>query len=99
MQRVFKAFVKKSFKSVWAPFMFSNLLATFWSTYGLFGDRSMVHIQLMGASKMLVGVSETGWGILKAHHGQLSLNVGLSVKDISSREFLSADDANNSHDL
>ena len=67
MHRVFKAFVKKSFKSVWAPFMFSNLLATFWGTYGLFGDRSMVHIQLMGASKMLLGVSEPGLEISKAH--------------------------------
>ena len=49
MPWVFSAFVKKAFKFVWAPFMFSSLLATFRGTGGMFGDRSMIRVQMLGA--------------------------------------------------
>ena len=49
----------------------------------------MIGIQLPGASKMLVGLSEAGWDILKSQRGHLSLNIGLSFKDKASGEFLS----------
>ena len=64
MHRVFEAFVKKSFKALWSPFTFSTLLGMYWPLQVLFGDKPMIRIQILGPSKMLVGVSESGWEIL-----------------------------------
>ena len=92
MHRAFVAFIKKSFKAVWAPFMYHTLVAMFWCSNGLFGDKSMIRMQILGPSKMLVGFSESGWEVLQKQHVQLALTVGLSFKDIASGEFHSADD-------
>ena len=72
--------------------MFSTRLAMYWPSEGLFGDKSMICIRILGPWKMLVGVLESGWEILQKQHLHLALSVGLSLKDIVSGEFLLADD-------
>ena len=64
MHPVFEVFIKKSFRSAWSPFMYSSLLAAFWGTRDLFGDKSPLYLQFLGPAKM-IGVTDAGWDPLK----------------------------------
>ena len=64
MHPAFEVFIKKSFRSAWSPFMYSSLLAAFWGTRDLFGDKSPIYLQFLGPAKMLIGVTEAGWDLL-----------------------------------
>ena len=64
MLRVLKALVKKCLKAAWVVFTYWSLFAMLCPLDGLFGDKCMICIQILGPSEMLVGVSKSGFEIL-----------------------------------
>ena len=90
MHCVLEVFIKKSFRSAWSPFMYSSLLAAFWGTWDLFGDKSLIHIQFLGPAKVVLGVTEAHWDLLKTVCRKLAINMGLSFKDVCIGEFSSS---------
>ena len=91
MPAVYEVWIKKTHKETWSPMLYASVLAMFCTVPGVLQSRSPVKIHVLGPSKLLPGVTETGHSLLKTRYRELVAAIGAVFKDTRTRQFLDRD--------
>ena len=57
---VYEVWIKKTHKETWSPMLYASVLAMFWTGPGVLQSQSPLKIHVLGPSKLLLGLTETG---------------------------------------
>ena len=72
--------IKKTHKETWSPMLYaSSVLAMFWTVPGVLQSQSPLKIHVLGPSKLLLGLTETGHWLLKTRYRELVAAIGAFV--------------------
>ena len=71
MAAVYEVWIKKTHKETWSPMLYASVLAMFRTIPGFLQAQSPVKIHVLGPSKLLLGLTETGHSLLKTGGLQL----------------------------
>ena len=71
--------------------LYALVLAMFWTIRGVLQAQSPVKIHVLGTSKLLLGLTETGHLLLKTRYRELVAAIGAVFKDLKTGEFLDRD--------
>ena len=74
--------------------MYASVLAMFWTVPGITGPKFAIKIQVIGLSKILVGVTETWDSKVKELYRELVNATGAVFQDIKIVQFLDRDSIN-----
>ena len=91
MSAVYDVWIKKTHKETWSPMLYVSVLAMFWTIPGVWQAQSPVKIHVLGPSKLLLGLTETGHSLLKTRCRELLAAVGAVFKDLKTGQFLDGD--------
>ena len=91
MSAVYEVWIKKTHKETWSPMLYASVLAMFWSIPGVLQAQSPVKIHVLGPSKLLLGLTETGHSLLKTRYRELVAAIGAVFKDLKTGQFLDRD--------
>ena len=82
MTAVYEVWIKKTHKETWSPMLYASVLAMFWTIPGVLQAQSPVKIHVLGPSKLLLGLTETGHSMLKTRYRELVAAIGAVFKDL-----------------
>ena len=88
---VYEVWIKKTHKETWSPMLYASVLAMFWTIPGVLQAQSPVKIHVLGPSKLLLGLTETGHSLLKTSYRELVAAIGAVFKDLRIGQFLDRD--------
>ena len=71
--------------------LYASVLAMFWTIPGVLQAQSPVKIHVLGPSKLLLGLTETGHSLLKTRYRELVAAIGAVFKDLRTGQFLDRD--------
>ena len=71
--------------------LYASVLAMFWIVPGVLQPQSPVKIHVLGPSKLLLGVSDTGNTLLKVRYRELVAAIGAIFRDLKTGQFLNRD--------
>ena len=71
--------------------LYASVLAMFWTVPGILQSQPPVKIHVLGPSKLLLGLTETGHSLLKTRYRELVAAIGAVFKDLRSGQFLDPD--------
>ena len=91
MSAVYEVWIKKTHKQTWSPMLYASVLAMFWTIPGVLQAQSPVKIHVLGPSKLLLGLTETGHSLLKTRYRELVAAIGAVFKDLRTGQFLDRD--------
>ena len=91
MAAVYEVWIKKMHKETWSPMLYASVLAMFWTIPGVLQAQSPVKIHVLGPSKLLLGLTETGHSLLKTRYRELVAVIGAVFKDLRTGQFLDRD--------
>ena len=91
MAAVYEVWIKKTHKETWSPTLYASVLAMFLTIPGVLQAQSPAKIHVLGPSKLLLGLTETGHSLLKTRYRELVAAVGAVSKDLRTRQFLDRD--------
>ena len=91
MTAVYEVWIKKTHKETWSPMLYASILAMFWTIPGVLQAQSPVKIHVLGPSKLLLGLTETGHSLLKTRYRELVAAIGAVFKDLRTGQFLDRD--------
>ena len=91
MSAVNEVWIKKTHKETWSPMLYASLLATFWTIPGVLQAQSPVKIHVLGPSKLLLGLTETGHSLLKTRYRELVAAIGAVFQNLKTGQFLDRD--------
>ena len=91
MTAVYEVWIKKTHKETWSPMLYASVLAMFWTIPGVLQAQSPVKIHVLGPSKLLLGLTETGHSLLKTRYPELVAAIGAVFKDLRTGQFLDRD--------
>ena len=91
MCAVYEVWIKKTHKKTWWPMLYASVLAMFWTIPGVLQAQSPMKIHVLGPSKLLLGLTETGHLLLKTRYRELVAATGAVFKDLKTRQFLDRD--------
>ena len=91
MSAVYEVWIKKTHKETWSPMLYASVLAMFWTIPGVLQAQSPVKIHVLGPSKLLLGLTETGHSLLKTRYRELVAAIGAVFKDLRTGQFLDRD--------
>ena len=91
MSAVYEVRIKKTHKETWSPMLYASVLAMFWTIPGVLQAQSPVKIHVLGPSKLLLGVTETGHSLLKTRYRELVAAIGAVFKDLKTGQFFDRD--------
>ena len=91
MSAVYEVWIKKTHKETWSPMLYASVLAMFWTIPGVLQAQSPVKIHVLGPSKLLLGLTETGHSLLKTRYRELVAAIGAVFKDLKTGQFLDRD--------
>ena len=91
MSAVYEVWIKKTHKQTWSPMLYASVLAMFWTIPGVLQAQSPVKIHVLGPSKLLLGLRETGHSPLKTRYRELVAAIGAVFKDLKTGQFLDRD--------
>ena len=69
----------------------ASVLAMFWTIPGVLQVQSPAKIHVLGPSKLLLGLTETGHSLLNTRYRELVAAIGAVFKDLKTRQFLDRD--------
>ena len=88
---VYEVWIKKAHKETWSPMLYASVLAMFRTIPGVLQAESPVKIHVLGPSKLLLGLTETGHSLLKTRYRELVAAIGAVFKDLRTGQFLDRD--------
>ena len=91
MSAVYEVWIKKKHKETWSPMVYASVLATIWTVLGVLQSQSLVKIHVLGRSKLLLGLTDTGHSLLKTRYRELVAAIGAVFKDLKTGQFLDRD--------
>ena len=91
MSAVYEVRIKKTHKETWSPMLYASVLATLWTIPGVLQAQSPVKIHVLGPSKLLLGLTETGHSVLKTRYREPVAAIGAVFKDLKTGQFLDRD--------
>ena len=91
MYAVYEVWINKTHKETWSPKLYASVLALFWTVPGVLQSQSPVKIHVLGPSKLLLGLTETGHSLLKTRYRELVAAIGAVFKDLKTGQFLDRD--------
>ena len=91
MSAVYEDWIKKTHKETWSPMLYASVLAMFWTIPGVLQAQSQVKIHVLGPSKLLLGLTETGHSLLKTRYREPVAAIGAVFKDLKIGQFLNRD--------
>ena len=91
MSAVYEVWIKNTHKETWSPMLYASVLAMFWTIPGGLQAQSPVKIHVLGPSKLLPGLTETGHSLLKTRYRELVAAIGAVFKDLRTGQFLDRD--------
>ena len=91
MSAVYEVWIKKTHKETWSPMLYASVLAMFWTIPGVLQAPSPLKIHMLGPSKLLLGLTETGHSLLKTRYRELVAAIGVVLEDLKTRQFLDGD--------
>ena len=91
MSAVYEVWKKKTHKETWSLMLYALVLAVFWTIPGVLPAQSPVKIYVLGPSKLLLGLTETGHSLLKTRYRELVAAIGAVFKDLKTGQFLDRD--------
>ena len=91
MSAVHEVWIKKTRKETWSPMLYASVLVMFWTIPGVLQAQSPVKIHVLGPSKLLVDLTETGHSLLKTRYRELVAAIGAVFKDLKTGQFLDRD--------
>ena len=91
MSAVYEVWIKNTHKETWSPMLYASVLAMFWTIPGVLQAQSPVKIHVLGPSKSLLGLTETGHSLLKTRYRELVAAIGAVFKDLKTGQFLDRD--------
>ena len=71
--------------------LYASVLAMFLTIPGILQAQSLVKIHVLGPSKLLLGLAETGHSLLKIRYRELLAAIGAVFNDLKTRQFLDKD--------
>ena len=75
-------------KETWSPILSASVLAMFWTVPGVLQSQPPVKIHVLGPSKLLLGLTDTGHSLLKARYRDLVAAIGAVFKNLKTGQFL-----------
>ena len=91
MSAVYEVWIKKTHKETWSPMLYASVLAMFSTIPGVLQAQSPVENHVLGPSKLLLGLTETGHSLLKTRYRELVAAIGAVFKDLKTRQFPNRD--------
>ena len=91
MSAVYEVRIKKTHKETWSPMLYASVLAMLWMVPGVLQSQAAVKIHVLGPSKLLLGLTDTGHSLLKTRYRELVAAIGAIFKDLKTGQFLDRD--------
>ena len=88
MAAVNEVWINERHKETWSPMFYALVLAMFWTVPGVLQSQSPVKLHVLGPSKLLLCLSDTGNSLLKARYSGLVRAIGAVFKDLKTGQFL-----------
>ena len=71
--------------------LYASVLAMFWTVPGVLQPQSPVKIHVLGPSKLLLGLTDTGHSLPTTGYNELVAAIGAVFKDLKTGQFLDRD--------